>query len=28
VKRIVMERTQAGDVVLVVGIGNTIGIAQ
>jgi len=28
VKRIVEERTQPGDVVLVAGIGNTIGIAQ
>jgi hypothetical protein len=28
VKRIVQERTEAGDVVLVAGIGNTIGIAQ
>lgn len=28
VKRIVREKTQAGDVVLVAGIGNTIGIAQ
>ncbi|MCW3978606.1 MAG: DUF1512 domain-containing protein [Candidatus Bathyarchaeota archaeon] len=28
VKRLVEERTQQGDVVLVVGIGNTIGVAQ
>ena len=28
VKRIINERTEEGDVVLVVGVGNTIGIAQ
>jgi hypothetical protein len=28
VKRLVEERTQPGDVVLVAGIGNTIGVAQ
>ncbi len=28
VKRLIEERTQPGDVVLVAGIGNTIGVAQ
>ncbi|MBS7638836.1 DUF1512 family protein, partial [Candidatus Bathyarchaeota archaeon] len=28
VKRIISERTSVGDVVIVAGIGNTVGIAQ
>ncbi|WP_338599622.1 DUF1512 domain-containing protein [Sulfolobus tengchongensis] len=28
VKKIILERTKAGDVVVVVGVGNTVGVAQ